>query len=375
MLFELHEDIKAFEALQPEWNHLLQHSATNTVFLTCEWQRAWWNTFGQSRTLQLVALRDKDGHLEAIVPLFLQDTLVDPSTPLPYINIERPVTAHENESRRTIHFVGGSEVSDYLDIISPSNLNAKTWASIFEFLERQQGWQNLDLRSIPATSPTLSSVTQMARQCGWDVQQDREDVCPILELPDTWDAYLANRLDKKARHELRRKMRRAEREVDIDWYWVEPYNLDVGLQIFFELHKASAPDKDAFMTGRMKSFFQAVSEVTRDSGWLRLAMLRFDGHAVASYLCFDYGGDRLVYNSGFDTSAYGHLSPGIVLLAFLIKDGIEQRLRRFDFLQGDERYKYDLGASNTEVFRLFIQRERDTRSQHSSPPDPSGCQA
>ncbi len=356
MLFELHEDIEAFEALQPEWNHLLQRSATNTVFLTCEWQRAWWNTFGQGRTLQLVALRDEDGHLEAIVPLFVQDTLVDPSARLPYINIERPATVHESDSRRTIHFIGGSEVSDYLDIIAPSNSNAKTWASVFEFLGRQQGWQNLDLRSIPATSPSLSSVPQMARQRGWDVQQAREDVCPVLELPGTWDAYLSDRLDKKERHELRRKMRKAEREVDVHWYWVEPYNLDVGLQIFFELHRASDPDKDAFMTGRMESFFQAVAEAARDGGWLRLAVLRFDGYAVASYLCFDYGSDRLVYNSGFDTSTYGHLSPGIVLLALLVEDAIEQRLRRFDFLQGDERYKYDLGASNTEVFRLFIQR-------------------
>ncbi len=356
MLFELHEDIEAFEALQPEWNRLLQRGATNTVFLTCEWQRAWWNTFGRDRTLQLITLRDEDGCLAAIVPLFVQETRLDWSARLPHISIERPLTIPEGESRRTIHFVGGSEVSDYLDIIAPSDLNAKAWAAIFEFLQREQDWQNLDLRSMPMTSPTISSVTQMAQQRGWEVQQAREDVCPILELSGTWEAYLANRLDKKKRHELRRKLRKAEREVDVHWYWVEPYNLDVGLQIFFELHRASDPDKDAFMTRRMESFFQTVTEAARDSGWLRLAVLRFNGHAVASYLCFDYGGDRLVYNSGFDTSTYGHLSPGIVLLAFLIEDAIEQRLRRFDFLQGDERYKYDFGAVDTEVLRLFIQR-------------------
>jgi CelD/BcsL family acetyltransferase involved in cellulose biosynthesis len=356
MLFELHEDIGAFEALRPEWTQLLQRGATNTVFLTCEWQQAWWNTFGADRTLQLITLRNEDEHLEAIIPLFVQETRLNSSARLPHINIESPPTTPEGDLQRTVHFIGGSEVSDYLDIIAPPELNTKAWASVFKFLERQQSWQNLDLRSMPAASPTIPSVTRLARQRGWELQQAREDVCPILELPSTWDAYLADQLDKKKRHELRRKMRKAEGEVDVRWYWVEPYNLDVGLQIFFELHRASDPDKDVFMTGRMESFFQAVTEAARDSGWLRLAVLRFDGHAVASYLCFDYGGDRLVYNSGFDTSTYGHLSPGIVLLAFLIEDAIAQRLRHFDFLQGDERYKYDFGAADTEVLRLFIRR-------------------
>jgi CelD/BcsL family acetyltransferase involved in cellulose biosynthesis len=197
---------------------------------------------------------------------------------------------------------------------------------------------------------------ELARARGWDCHQAREDVCPVIDLPATWDEYLVTQLDKKKRHELRRKIRKAGREVEVHWYLVEPINLDVGLQIFFELHRASDPEKDVFMTERMQGFFRDVATVAGNNGWLRLAVLRFDGHAVASYLCFDYRGDRLMYNSGFDVSTYGHLSPGIVLAGYLIDDAIERGLHRFDFLQGDERYKYDLGAQDTEVLRLLIRR-------------------
>ena len=184
----------------------------------------------------------------------------------------------------------------------------------------------------------------------------REDVCPLVELPETWQEYLSERLDGKKRHELRRKMRKAQREADVNWYWVGADRLEHGLEVFFELHRASHPEKDAFMTPRMQGFFRDVVQMALERGWLRLAVLRYDGQAVASYLCFDYAGDRLVYNSGFDTTTYGALSPGVVLLGYIIDDAIQNGCQRLDFLQGDERYKYDLGATDTEVMRLFIRR-------------------
>jgi CelD/BcsL family acetyltransferase involved in cellulose biosynthesis len=106
----------------------------------------------------------------------------------------------------------------------------------------------------------------------------------------------------------------------------------------------------------MEGFFRRVAREALDRNWLRLAVLEFDALPVASYLCFDYLGERLVYNSGFDVSTCRQLSPGIVLLGYLIEDAILSGCRRFDFLQGNERYKYDLGAHDTEVKRVLVRR-------------------
>ena len=38
----------------------------------------------------------------------------------------------------------------------------------------------------------------------WNPMQDVEDVVPGVQLPNTWEEYLAN-LSKKNRHELKRK--------------------------------------------------------------------------------------------------------------------------------------------------------------------------
>jgi len=353
---ETFQDNAGLDTLRATWNALLQRSATNTLFLTWEWQKAWWDTFGAGRDLCLVAMRDESGALVAIAPLFHQDSLVDPAAPVPTISVERPVAATGAEPRRTVHLVGGTEVSDYLDIIAPVERHQEVCAALLDTLEARLSWRLLDLRCLPSASPTAATVAELARARGWQVQQTREDVCPVLVLPATWEEYLSGTLNKKQRHELRRKMRRAEESARVDWHWVTAEDFEAGLGTFFQLHKASHPDKDAFMDEQMQGFFRAVTRAALDQDWLRLSVLRFNGQAVASYLCFDYGGDRLVYNSGFDLSAYADLSPGIVAVGLLIEDAIQHGLKRFDFLQGNERYKYEFGAVDTEVLRLLIRR-------------------
>jgi CelD/BcsL family acetyltransferase involved in cellulose biosynthesis len=360
MRLEWYRDVSGFDALRAEWDELLQRSATDVPFLTWGWQRAWWNAFGAplqgGKDLRLLAMWDDSEHLMGVVPLFIQETSLDPDAPLPDISVENPLVVANGQVHRTVHLVGGTEVSDYLDIIVPAESHQEVTTAFLDALAGDEAWQILDLRSLPSASPTVSAITELARARGWDVQQAREDLCPVLELPGTWEGYLTTKLNKKQRHELRRKIRRAERGARVDWYWVGADNLEQGMDVFIQLHKASALDKDAFMDERMEGFFRAVARFALEKDWLRLSVLRFNGQAVASYLCFDYGGDRLVYNSGFDLSTYRALSPGIVLLGYLIADAVERGCQRFDFLQGDERYKYDLGGTDTEVLRLFIRR-------------------
>ncbi len=355
MKLEVYRDSKGFDILQAEWDALVQRSTANVLFMTLEWQRAWWKSFGAGKNLRLLTVRDEGDALVAICPLFIQQTFIDPKTPLPEISVERPKSIAHSEPRQTVHLVGGTEVSDYLDIIALPEYHRGSSSLFLDALD-QEDWQILDLRCIPAASPTVQTVSELAKARGWSVQLAREDVCPVVELPATWEEYLSMKLDKKQRHELRRKMRRAEQEAIVDWYWVTSDDFDEGLRLFIQLHKASHPEKDAFMDERMQGFFRAIAHATLEKGWLRLSILRFNRKPVASYLCFDYGGDRLVYNSGFELSAYADLGPGIVLLGYLIDDAIKQGCKRFDFLQGSERYKYEFGAVDTEVLRLLIQR-------------------
>jgi CelD/BcsL family acetyltransferase involved in cellulose biosynthesis len=110
------------------------------------------------------------------------------------------------------------------------------------------------------------------------------------------------------------------------------------------------------MTPEMRRFFHAAARRMMDVGRLRLLFLTLNGEKAASLLAFEYDRRFLLYNSGYDPEAYAQLSPGWVLLAYAIQYSIAVGCRVFDFMQGDEEYKYRFGSHDYNVMRVVVQR-------------------
>jgi CelD/BcsL family acetyltransferase involved in cellulose biosynthesis len=108
----------------------------------------------------------------------------------------------------------------------------------------------------------------------------------------------------------------------------------------------------------MKRFFWALAYALLDTGWLQLSFIEVNGEVAASMFCFDYNDSVMVYNSGYDPYKYAELSPGIVLLSYCIRHAIEIGKRKFDFMQGDEEYKYRFGGQDTRVYRITAHRSQ-----------------
>jgi len=332
---QVYTDTAGFAALREEWNPLLRNSVSDTIFLTWEWQSTWWEHLGKGE-FYLIAVRDGE-QISGIAPLYL--TLTD-------------------DGLNELSIVGCRDVSDYLDLIAASGHEEEVYSALLDWLESDEApaWDLADLCNIPAASPTHSLLAEMAAARGYQVQTEVEDICPIIPLPATWDEYLSS-LSKKQRHEVRRKIRRAEGSGHINWYVVnEEHDLAAEMDAFIKLHQKSHVDKDEFMDAQMQGFFHAAAQVLHQAGWLQLAFIEIDGNKAAAMLNFDYGDSIQVYNSGYDPQKYRQLSPGIVLLSYCIQRAIELGRVEFDFLRGDEEYKSRFGAQPTEVHRLLIER-------------------
>ena len=61
------------------------------------------------------------------------------------------------------------------------------------------------------------------------------------------------------------------------------------------------------------------------------------------------------YNAGVDPDARD-LSPGVVMVAWYVKQAIERGARRLDFMRGNEPYKYAWGAVDERIDRLLVRR-------------------
>ncbi|MFC2015773.1 GNAT family N-acetyltransferase [Chloroflexota bacterium] len=261
------------------------------------------------------------------------------------------------EGSSVLSLVGCRDVSDYLDLIIERGQEEAVYGALLDYLENSAPeWDLVDICNIPQDSPTYSRLRELAEARGFQTLVEVEDVCPIISLPATWDEYLMM-LDKKQRHEVRRKLRRADGEVDTRFVIVGPeHDLDAEMRAFIDLHQKSTPEKDQFMIPQIQAFFFDVARVLQQSGWLQLAFVEMDGEKAATLLSFDYRDAILVYNSGYDPARYRHLSPGIIVTARSIEHAIALGRSEFDFLRGDEVYKYRFGAQDTLVRRLLVAR-------------------
>jgi len=118
---------------------------------------------------------------------------------------------------------------------------------------------------------------------------------------------------------------------------------------------AQDPEKEHFLTEAMRTQMRLAVHAAFEAGWLQLAFLDVDGEKAAGYLNFDYHGHIWVYNSGLNFK-FRELSPGWVLLGYLLQWANEQQRAAFDFMRGDEEYKYRFGAIDRYVYRATVRR-------------------
>ncbi len=327
------ERLAAWGAPGPDeatWNRLLAGSSVNVPFLTWQFQTRWWRVFGEG-PLHLLGFQGGAGEWVGALPLY------EAETP------EGPV----------LRLVGGVDVADYLDVIALAGHEEAVWKAALGALP-DTPWRALDLRPVPAGSPTAALLPGLAAAAGLACRVEREERCPVVELPDSWEAYLAA-LSGKDRHELRRKLRRAEGGTPRIEVARSPAAVAALVDSFVALHRKSKVGKARFMDEGMERFFREVAAALAAAGWAALWLLWLEDRPAAALFCLEYGGTIGLYNSGFDPEARA-LSPGVVLVARTIEDAIRRGFRRYDFLRGDEPYKYGFGAVPTDVLRITLER-------------------
>jgi len=329
-----------FAAAEGEWRELFACCDPAYPFLSPTWQRIWWEEFGAitadpsrewrgANAKEPVLLRVSDGGKAcALVPLMREGD--------------------------TITFAGSTSICDYMDIVGADEDRAALLEAVLRSLG-EEPWSELVLWAVREDSPTFKALPGVCASLGLNCETEVEDVCPQLELPGDWEEYLAG-LDKKDRHELRRKLRKlsqgGEPELEV---LTTAEDVTAAMDDFLKQHKTSRSDKETFMTPQMESFFRRVVPALAAEGGVEMTFLKLAGVRAACVLCFRTDGDLLLYNSGYER-AYAGLSVGLLSKAMALQRAIEQGMRRFDFLRGAEPYKYDLGAKDVSVYRCVIRR-------------------
>jgi len=337
MEYTLQKDFSAIDA--HEWNALVEAGVTDTPFLRHEYLKQWWQTLGGGEWKQaelVLVSASENGRLVGIAPLFKA----------------------EYDNRAALLFVGSIEISDYLDLIVRAEDLPRFVSGLLDFLAASGapfGGLPFDLYNLPDASPTLAVLKAEAEKRGLSYREEIYRPTPRIALTGDFETYLAG-IEKKQRHEIKRKMRRAaEDERSVRFHIIEEASaLEAGIDDFFKL-MVMDPNKAGFLTDAMRLQMTAALTSAFENGYLWLAFLEVDGVKAAAALNFDYRNKLWGYNSGVNRE-FMELSPGWVLLGHQIQWACEHGRHEFDFMRGDEEYKYRFGGVNRFVMRAILNR-------------------
>ena len=307
------ETVASMEALHREAGAL----SWPAPFVLPGWVRAWHAAFGRDE-LQLWSFRE-NGAAAGLAPLQV--------------------------AGRVASLAGSPDVCDHLDLVAAPRREREVCRALIERLGRSGAVDRLDFGPARPDSVVVTALLPEARALGLPVEIVDDEAVFQMALPASWDDYLAS-LSGKERHEVRRKLRRGGESFGFEMTG----GSEAAVEEFMRLFRRNRTDKAAFMDARMEGFFR---DLARHLPETRVGLLRVDGSLAAAVWCFDHGGTRYLYNSGYDAD-YSSLSVGLACKLLSIRDAVERGLTTYDFLKGNETYKRRLGGVPVPLVRCRI---------------------
>lgn len=332
--------IDAFCALSAEWDELLDNATANNPFLSHQWLLAWWQEYGKGE-LQLLTIRGQNNKLLGILPLYRR--IVFRIFPV-----------------RVLKLMGSSRVSsDFLECIVRKNCEQIVYKACLEALKQTRcSWDILQLQDMAQDSQFYKYIYN-SHIPGIETSCDPGKVCPYLTLPDSWQILL-NGLSANVRQKVGRYRRGLEKIGKTELEQVtDAADLHQALSDVIRLRKDRMKQKglsSSKVTNNYIRFNKNVMQRFIACNRLRLYFLKVNDKRVAYIYLFSAKDTIYFYQTGFD-SLWSHHRVGFVLMGMVLEKSIEDGFKRFEFLRGDERYKYEWGeVKSTQLVDVNIAR-------------------
>jgi len=317
-----------FDALEGAWNALLDQT-NSTIFQTFEWIRTWWKYNATSNDELHILLFTSGDQIVGIAPLYTE----------------------------RIRFMGvrlvsrlqcvAHGLSDYVDfIILPGFEQAVLNTFALHLRDNAADWDILDIEVANEHSPLVQMLPAIIEKLGMRVYQYQGSVCPRAELPASAEMLMES-IKTSTRSNYKRKIKKLQSgfKTEVITYKNETDNIAEAVETFAYIHGQRWKNlgyPSAFDDDALRAHHIEISEKFARRGWLRLFLLKVNDLPVAVSYDFNYNGCIYMYhNNAHGPDEVMKYSPGFFIRSVAMTEGINEGMRVFDYLRGNEPYKYN----------------------------------
>ena len=259
--------------------------------------------------------------------------------------------------------VAGAPASDFCGLICLPEFDARAIPALANaVLERR--WSVLRLhcfrasrkrtrlfvKSFPSSTFEVLDYEYLQNQEGVDVNHW---ICPYITLPDDWDAYLQT-VSSNTRQKARRFLRKIEGSDEYRVTYSDADTIERDIAILGAFWGKKWQQSKGAQTNPIQ---KSLEEIIMDAFHWGELILPILWHGERPICCLSFFVDKknnslLFFATGRDMT-FNDLPPGFVLHAYCIRDAIAKGFKKYEFLRGDEQYKFSF-ASETHKTRNII---------------------
>jgi CelD/BcsL family acetyltransferase involved in cellulose biosynthesis/cytochrome c-type biogenesis protein CcmH/NrfG len=344
MRVDIIDSVKAFAALRANWEAVYAADPEAQVFLSWPWMSRWLGVL--KAPWSVLAARPDDGsEYAAFFPVTLQTK-------------EREAGGFYCDVA-----MGGNYAADYTGFLCRPELEAQAIPAFAERI-KELHWSNLRLEYVLASERRTGLFLQsfpaeaFGRMELERINPDKVDnsLCPFAPLPADWEAYLAG-LSANTRQKIRRLLRQFDGADAFRITHADGGTIARDLEILMRFWT----DQWGTRKGKNLSAIQRQTRVmlrhSFDDGRLLLPVL-WQGERPIGALSILVDPVKRTYSfyiGGRDATFEGP-SPGLMLHAHSIRHAVANGIGTYDFLRGNEPYKYSFAAGERRLMSLMLTR-------------------
>jgi CelD/BcsL family acetyltransferase involved in cellulose biosynthesis len=329
-------DYSDFLQLEPIWNRLVESTAMDHPFLTHEWVRIWWDSFGADASLHILLL--KAG--------------TEPIAIAPFMLAHDRVYGFKMRRLRLIHN-DHTPSCDFIMVRSAKEVYRAVWSSL---LKQKEQWDVIEFPQLPAGSETREQLERLAAENGYLTGAWHSNNSPYVQLMGSWENYVKN-LTKHHRSNINSRLNRLQKLGPANLELVSsqaelPTALEEGYRIEAAAWKGEAGTA-IYSQPELREFYTAFAKMAAERGWLRLYFLNVNGERIAFDYCILYQNKLYSLKIGYDPK-FASYSPCNLLKYLMMREAFELGLTESHFLGTDDKWKLDWTKQTRPYCCLFV---------------------
>ena len=340
MIIERVDSYEDFLRLRPAWDAVYDSDPEAHIFLSWHWLAGVLESY-PGEWIVLVA-RGADGSCLGILPLQLQTVW----------------SQSRQRLRNELHFAGRLFWADYGGLLCLPDHEAEVVPALASHL-RGMNWSRLVLKGFRISERRFGLFMEALVDDRLEVESltsiinDGETdnlVCPYVDLPDTFDTYLADTLSSNTRQKTRRLLRKIDATNDYRITTSSAATRSQDVRVLQTLwHDMWSPLKGSDTPRLATQYARIVARGLEDD--LVYMPVLWHGETPVGVLAsfIDWKKSRLLFFLGGRDENFRDVPVGLVLHVHNIRWAIEHGIKTYDLLRGNEPYKYSLGAVDTRL--------------------------